>query len=90
MMRGPRRRSAEDRAFSAVMFGVLLGSVLVMLGRMQGMTVRHFGMVRGFLVIARLVVHGGLAMMLRLVLVMMRGMLVVLVNLVAAHRSLPD
>jgi hypothetical protein len=76
-------------SFSAVMLGVLLRSVLVMLGRVQGMPMRDLGMVRRLLVISRFMVLGGLAMMLGRVLVVVRGILMVLMNLVTAHRSLP-
>jgi hypothetical protein len=71
------------------MLGVLLRSVLVMLGRVQGMPMRDLGMVRRLLVISRFMVLGGLAMKLGRVLVVVRGILMVLMNLVTAHRSLP-
>jgi hypothetical protein len=70
------------------MFGVLLGSVLVVLGRMQRMAVRDLGMVRGFFVIAGFVMLGRLAMVLGRVLMMIGGVLVMLVNVVTAHGSL--
>jgi hypothetical protein len=47
-------------------------------------------MVRRFLVISGFVMDGSLAMMLRGVFVVIGGMLVVFVNLVAAHGFLPD
>jgi hypothetical protein len=74
---------------SAVMLGVLLGSVLVVVGRMQRMAVRDLGMVRSLFVIAGFVVLGGLAMMLGGVFMMVRGVLMVLVNVVTAHGCLP-
>ena len=46
-------------------------------------------MVRRLLVISRFMVLGGLAMMFGRVLVVVRGILMVLMNLVTAHRSLP-
>ena len=60
-----------------------------MLGGMQGMAMRNLGMMRGRFVISRLVMFGGFAMMLGCALVMLRGVLVMFVNLVLAHRCLP-
>jgi hypothetical protein len=59
------------------------------------MSMRDFGMVGGFFVIAGLGVLGGLAMMLRRVIVMFSGLLVMFVdvmfvNIVSVHCSLPD
>jgi hypothetical protein len=71
------------------MLGVLLGRVLVMLGRVQRMAMRDLGMVRGLLVIAGLVAFCRLAVMLGRMLVMIRSVLVMFVNLVIAHRCLP-
>jgi hypothetical protein len=72
-----------------VMFGVHLRRVAVMLMRMQRVPVRRMGVMRCLLVVARLGMCRRLAMMLRRMLVMLGGFLVMLVNTVTAHRSLP-
>jgi hypothetical protein len=77
-----------------VLVGVHLRGFLVMVGSMQVMAMRHLGMVRGLFVISGLVVLGGFAMVLRRMLVMLRGLLVVFVDvvfveIVAVHRLLP-
>jgi hypothetical protein len=77
-----------------VLIGVHFRGFLVMLSDMQVMPVRHLGMVCGLFVIAGLVVLGGFAMVLGRMLVMLRGVLVVFVNvvfvdIVAVHRLLP-
>jgi hypothetical protein len=72
-----------------VLIGVLLRSMLVMLGGVQRMAVGHFGVVRRLFVIAGLGVLGGFAMMLGRMLMMVRGMLVMFVNVMAVHRRLP-
>ncbi len=57
---------------------------------MQRMAVGDMGMVRRFLVIARLMMLGSLAVVLGRVLVMLRGLFVMLVDVVfAVHRGLP-
>jgi hypothetical protein len=56
--------------------------MLVMVGGVQVMPVRHFGMVRGLFVIASLVVLGR-------VLMVVGGLLMVFMDVVAVHRSLP-
>ena len=66
----------------AVMFRVLLRSVMVMIGGVQRMAVRHFRMMRGFLVMPGLVMLCRLAMMLRRFLMVMRGFLMMLVDVV--------
>jgi hypothetical protein len=73
---------------------MLFRSVFVVLGRMQGMPVRYFGVVGGFFVIAVFGVLSGLTMMLCRMFVMVRRLLVVLVNIVlmdllAVHCHLP-
>ena len=73
----------------AVLFGVQFRRLLVMLGGMQGMAMRNLGVMRGRFVISRLVMFGGFAMMLGRMPVMLRGVLVMFVNLVFAHRRLP-
>jgi hypothetical protein len=73
-----------------VLFGVHFGGVVLVLGRMQTVTVRYPGMMRGLFVIASFVMLGRLAVMLCRLLVMMRRLLVMLVNLVFRHVFLPD
>jgi len=60
-----------------------------MFGRMQRMAMRDLGMVRGLFVIAGLVMLRSFAMVFGGVLVVMRGLVVMFVNLVTVHRSLP-
>jgi hypothetical protein len=71
-----------------VLFRVLLGGVLVMLDGVQMVAVRDLGVMRSLFMIAGLVMFGGFAMMLGRILMMLRGMFVVLVNLVIVHGSL--
>jgi hypothetical protein len=71
------------------MLGVHLRGMTVVLMRMQCMTVRRMGMMRGFLVIACPGVLRRLAMVLCGVLVMIRSLLVVLLDIVIVHHSLP-
>ena len=73
-----------------MLFGVHLGGVVLVLGRMQTVTVRYPGMMRGLFVIASFVMLGRLAVMLCRLLVMMRRLLMMLVNLVFRHVVLPD
>jgi hypothetical protein len=68
-----------------VLIGVLLRSVLVVLGGMQRMAVGYFGVMRGLLVIAGLGMFGGFAMMLGRMLVVLGGLFMMLVNLVLVH-----
>lgn len=70
--------------------GVLLGSVLMMLGGVQRMTMRDFGVMRGLFVIAILGVGGRFAVMLGRVFVMFRRLLVMLVNVMRGHMALPE
>jgi hypothetical protein len=75
-----------------VLFGVQLGGFVMMFSGMQVVTVRHLRMMCSLFVMSGLVVFGGFAMMLRRLLVMMRGVFVMLVDLVvifAVHRRLP-
>jgi len=71
------------------MLRVHLRRVLVVLGRMQRMPMRDFGMVCGLVMIAGFMMLRGLAMVLGGVLMVMCGLLVMLVNFVAIHRYLP-
>lgn len=73
-----------------MVLGVLLRRVFVVLVGVQGMPVRDAGMMRGLFVVARLVMLRRFAMVLGRMFVMVRGMLVMLVNLVIVHCRLPD
>lgn len=72
-----------------MLIGVLLRSVLVVLGGMQRMAVGYFGVMGGLLVIARLGVLGSFAMVLGRMLVMVRGGLVMFVNVMVTYRRFP-
>jgi hypothetical protein len=72
-----------------VLLGVHLRCVLVVLGGVQVMTMRHFGVMRRLFVVSGLVVLGGFAMVLGRVLVVVRGLVMMFVNVVIVHRSLP-
>ncbi|MFY9763218.1 MAG: hypothetical protein WB772_01205 [Xanthobacteraceae bacterium] len=72
-----------------MLIGVLLRSVLVVLGGMQRMAVGYFGVMSGLLVIARLGVLGSFAMVLGRMLMMVRGELVMFVNVMVIHRRFP-
>ena len=69
------------------MFGVLFGSVVMMIGGVQRVAVRDFRVMRGLFVMARLVMLRGLAMMFCRFVVMVRGFLVMLVDVVIHCRS---
>ncbi len=69
--------------------GVLFRSVFVVLGGMQRMAVGYFGVMGGLLVIARLGVLGSFAMVLGRMLVMVRGGLVMFVNVMVTYRRFP-
>jgi len=75
--------------YSAVVLGVFLRCLFVVLGGMQGVSIRHLGMVGGFFMIAGFGVFCGFAMMLGRMLMMIRGHLMVFMNIVAVHRRLP-
>jgi hypothetical protein len=68
---------------------MLPGGTVLVLGSFQVMTEGNSGMVRGLLVIARLVMLGGLTMMFGSLLVVLRRMFVMLMNLVLCHFVLP-
>jgi hypothetical protein len=72
-----------------VFLGVEFRGVAVMLRGMQGMAVRYFGVMRGLLVMSGPVMFGRLAVVLRGMLVMLGGMLVMFVDFVTVHGSLP-
>ena len=71
------------------MLRVLLRCMTVVLLRVQRMSVRGMGVMRRFLVIARLGVLGSLTMVFRGVFVMFRGFVMVFMNFVTVHRLLP-
>ncbi len=73
----------------AVLVRVHFRRMLVMLGGMQMMPKSHLGMMRRLFVIAGLVVLGGLTMMLSRMLVVIRGLLMVFVDVATVHRLLP-
>ena len=60
-----------------------------MLGGVQGVAVRHLGVMRRLFVIAGLVVLGGFAMVLGRMLMMLRGLLMMLEDIVTVHRFSP-
>jgi hypothetical protein len=64
------------------MFGVLFGSVMVVVGRMQRMAVGDFRVMRRFLVMPGLVVLCGFAMMLCRFVVVVSGFFMMLVDVV--------
>jgi hypothetical protein len=64
------------------MLRVFLGSVMVMIGSMQRMAVSDLRMVGCFFVVPRLVMLRRFAMMLGRLLVVVRGLLMVFVNVV--------
>ena len=72
-----------------MLIGVLFRGVLVVFGGMQGMPMGHFGVVRRLFVIAGFVVLRGLAMVLGCFFVVMRSLLVMLMDFVAIHGTLP-
>ena len=72
-----------------MLFCVLPCGIVLVLSSLQVMTERNPGVMRGFLVIARFVMLGGLAMMFGSVFVMLCRLFVMLVNLVLCHSSLP-
>jgi hypothetical protein len=73
----------------AVMLGVVTAGFDVMMFGMAGMAVGAMGVVRRFFMIARFVVLGGFAVMLRCVLVMFGSLVMVPDACVVAHVSLP-
>ena len=73
----------------AVMLGMVAACLVMMMLGMAGMAMRGMGMMSRLLMIAGLVMFGGLAVMLRRVLVMLGGLVMMLDALVSAHVSLP-
>jgi hypothetical protein len=76
--------------FLAVHFRMLPCGKVLVLGGLQVMTECNPGVMSRFLVIARLVMLGGLAMMLGGVFVVLCCLFVMLVNLDLSHFVLPD
>ncbi len=72
-----------------MLLGVLLCCVLVVLGRVQVMPMGDFGVVRSLFMIAGLVMFCGLVMVFGRVFVVVRGLFVMLMNVVTVHRRLP-
>ena len=73
----------------AVMLGMVAACLVMMMLGMAGMAMRGMGMVSRLLMVAGLVMFGGLAMMLRRMLVMLGGLVMMLDTLVCAHILLP-
>jgi hypothetical protein len=71
------------------MFSVQLGGMAMMFMRMQGMAVRRVGVMRGLFMIAGFGVLRRFAVMLRSVLVVLSSFVVMLVDIMFAHRWLP-
>ena len=71
------------------MLRVLLRCMTVVRLRVQRTTVWDMGVMRGFLVIARLGVFGSLTIVFRGVFAMLRGFLMVFMHFVTVHRLLP-
>jgi hypothetical protein len=78
------------RNFLAVHFRMLSCGMVLVLGGLQVMTERNPSMMRGLLMIPRLVMLAGLTMMFGSVFIVLRGLFVVLVNLEFCHSALPD
>jgi hypothetical protein len=71
-----------------MLLGMLLGCMVVVLGGMQMVPMRHLRVVRGLFVMTSLVVLGCLAVMFGSVLVVLSGLLMVLMNVVTVHNVL--
>ncbi|SJZ32752.1 hypothetical protein SAMN02745126_00382 [Enhydrobacter aerosaccus] len=74
-----------DRSVAAVIFGVTLARLAGVVRRVDGMTVRRVGVMRGFLVRFGIVIFGRFAMMARRLFVVIGCGLVVLDELVPRH-----
>lgn len=61
----------------------------MVVGGVQMVPMRHLGVMRGLFMVSGLVVLGRFAMVLGRVLVVVRGLVMMLVNVVIVHRSLP-
>ncbi len=68
-----------------MLVGVLFRCMLVVLGGMQMMPMRHLRVMRGLFVIASLVVFCRLAMVFGGMLVVLRGFLMMFMNVVTVH-----
>ena len=80
----------SGREFLAVHFRVLPCSMVLVLGGLQVVTKCNPSVMRGFLVIARFVMLGGLAMMFGSVFIVLGCLFVMLVYLVLCHFVFPD
>jgi hypothetical protein len=72
-----------------LLLGVMAAGFGMMFFGVAGMAMRGVGVVRGFLVVAGFVMPGGLAMMLRGLLVVVGGLVMMLDACVIAHGALP-
>jgi hypothetical protein len=98
-MHGKTEPSLQDRdgclardacsSVVTVMLGVMTACLDVVMFGVTGVAIRNMSMVGGLLVIAGLMMFGGLAMVLRRVLVMFGGLVMMFDTLVIAHVSLP-
>jgi hypothetical protein len=84
-----RRHAYRIYLVLAVMVGVMTAGLDVVMFGVAGMAVGAVGVVRGFFVIAGLMMLGGFAVMLGCVLVMFGGLVMVLDACMVAHVSLP-
>jgi hypothetical protein len=72
-----------------VLFRVLPGGVVLMLGGFEVMAERDPRMMRGLFMISRFVMLGSLAMMFGRLVIVLRCVFVMLVNFVLCHSDLP-
>jgi hypothetical protein len=82
-------RLQGGRSAFSVLFGVMLGGFATVVGRVRRMAVSGVGVMRGFLVVAVIVMLGGFAMMVCRVLVVFRGAPMMLSAFVGFHNGLP-
>ncbi|HLN10965.1 MAG TPA: hypothetical protein VK281_18680 [Xanthobacteraceae bacterium] len=68
-----------------VVFDVVLRCLVGVMGGMHDVPVRRMGVMRGLFVVTGLVVPGGLAMMMRSTVVMIRGALVMILVRLGVH-----
>jgi hypothetical protein len=82
-------RLQGGRSAFSVLFGVMLGGFAAVVGRVRRMAVGGMRVMRGFLVIAVVVVLGGFAMMMGGVFVVFRSGAVMFSAFVCRHDGLP-
>jgi hypothetical protein len=87
---GDSRDAMSSTSCLAVVVGMFLRGMFVVFNGMQMMPMRDLGVMRRLFMIARFVMFCRLAMMLRGLLMMVRRLLMVLVDCVLRHCSLPD